>query len=259
METDGKKKYRVKISLGYKRLVMFDFDETLAQTEEVTLVREKETDRIIDHLRGQSEFDNYDINEKKHYFDFSEFLQVSRFAEPIDATVNLMKEYLADSATKVVILTARQQRSTPAIEKYLQGLGVDTEELTLYGCDGSKNKYNFLTRIIETFKPKREVIVFEDSVNNIKSLLQLEYDYPDLSFDFIQVIDPENTDEDLEEARKHRYPQGETGTEPYQRLLKRIHPAKKRRLLGLGANDYLVKGTKKVKDYKRSKSAPPGG
>ena len=51
METDGKKKYKVKISLGYKRLVMFDFDETLAQTEEVTLVREKETDRIIDHLR----------------------------------------------------------------------------------------------------------------------------------------------------------------------------------------------------------------
>ena len=52
METDGKKKYKVNISLGYKRLVMFDFDETLAQTEEVTLVREKETDRIIDHKQS---------------------------------------------------------------------------------------------------------------------------------------------------------------------------------------------------------------
>lgn len=259
METDGKKKYRVKISTGCQSLIMFDFDDTLAITEEVTLVKDRKSDRIVDHLHGQAEFDNYEINEKKHYFDFSEFLQVSRFAQPIKPTINLMKKYLADKTVKVVVLTARQQRATPAIEKYLQGIGVDTERLTLYGCDGSVNKYDYLDRIIEIFKPKKEVIVFEDSVNNIKSLLQLEYDYPDLSFDFIQVIDAENTDEDMEEAKRHRYPQGETGTEPYQRLLKKIHPAKKRRLLGLGANDYLVRGTKKVKDYKRSKSAPPSG
>ena len=101
--------------------------------------------------------------------------------------------------------------------------------------------------------------MFEDSVNNIKSLLQLEYDFPDISFDFVQVIDPENTDEDIEEARKHKYPQGETGTEPYQRMLKKIHPARKRRLLDMGANDYLVKGTKKLKGGSRSKSSPPGG
>tara|TARA_A200000159_G_C7232365_1_gene300831 strand:- start:520 stop:870 length:351 start_codon:yes stop_codon:yes gene_type:complete len=116
-----------------------------------------------------------------------------------------------------------------------------------------------MNTIIERYKIKKEVLVFEDSINNIKDLLQLEYDHPSISFDFIQVIDPENTDEDLDEARKHSYPQGETGTEPYQRLLKKIHPAKKRRLLGLGANDYLVKGTKKVNDFKRSKSSPPSG
>ena len=259
METDGKKKYSVKINPSYKRLVMFDFDDTLARTEEVTLVRDKDTDRIVDHLSGQSEFDNYKLNEKKHYLDFSEFLRVSKYADPIISTLSNMRDFLSDPNTKVIVLTARQQDAAPAIEVYLSGLGVDTARLTIYGCNGSKNKHRYMHKIIKKNKIKKEVMVFEDSINNIKDLLQLEYDYPDLSFDFIQVIDPENTDEDLEEARKHSYPQGETGTEPYQRLLKRIHPAKKRRLLGLGANDYLVKGTKKVNDFKRSKSSPPTG
>ena len=83
--------------------------------------------------------------------------------------------------------------------------------------------------------------------------------FPDLSFAYVQVIDAENSDEDLEEAKKYRYPKGEYGTEKYQRILKRIHPAMKRRLLGLGGNDYLDKGVSKVKDFKLSKSAPPGG
>ena len=259
MDKDGKKKYRVKINTGYKRLIMFDFDDTLAQTEEVTLIRDKKSNRIVHPLHGQSEFDNYELNEKKHYFDFSEFLQVSKYASPILSTLGLMKKYLKDKDTKVIILTARQQDAAPAIEAYLESLNVDTSRVTFYGCDGSRNKHRYMKSIIKHFKIANEVVVFEDSVNNIKDLLQLEYDFPDISFDFVQVIDPQNTDEDLEEVRKHKYPQGETGTEPYQRMLKRIHPAMKRRLLGLGANDYLVKGAKKVKDYKRSKSAPPGG
>ena len=67
METDGKNKYTVKINPSYERLIMFDFDDTLSRTEEVTLVRDKKTHRIVHHLSGQSEFDNYKLNEKKNY------------------------------------------------------------------------------------------------------------------------------------------------------------------------------------------------
>ena len=43
MGMDGKKKMKtIKIRSKWKKLVMFDFDDTLAQTEEVTLVRDKE-------------------------------------------------------------------------------------------------------------------------------------------------------------------------------------------------------------------------
>ncbi len=259
MGTDGKKKKRlVKISRGYNRLVMFDFDDTLAKTEESTLVKDKETGKIVNHLRGQHEFDNYKLNDKKHYFDFSEFKEVSNFAEPILPTINLMKKFVEDSSCKVIVLTARQQESAQAIKRFLFAQGIDTDKVTVYGSDGAKNKKEYLSKLIDEFGIKKGVLVFEDSLSNITDLISLEYDRPNLTFTFVQVIDSKNTDEDLEEARKFQYPKGEYGTEKYQRILKRIHPAMKRRLIGLGGNDYLDKGKKKVKDFKRSKSAPPG-
>ena len=260
MGTDGKKKRRVvKIKSSWKNLVMFDFDDTLAKTEECTLVRDKKTDRIVNHLHGQSDFDNYELNEKKHYFDFEEFKQVSDFAEPIIPTINLMKKFLNDPDTKVIILTARQQEASPEIGKFLDKHGINSKKVAVFGSNGSRNKLDYLSKLIKRFNIKESVLVFEDNLLNISDLISLEYEMPDLSFDFVQVIDSKNTEEDLEEARKFQYPKGEYGTEKYQRVLKRIHPAMKRRLIGLGGNDYLDKGKKKVKDFKRTKSAPPSG
>ena len=237
---------------------MFDFDDTLAKTEECTLVKDKQTDKIVNHLHGQYDFDNYELNEKKHYFDFDEFLTVSDFAEPIAPTMKLLRQFLEEPNCKVIILTARQQQSAPSIKKYLQKHNIDPKKVPVFGCNGSRNKAGYLSKLIRRFNVSERVLVFEDNLLNISDMISLEYKYPDLTFDFVQVIDSANTDEDLEEARKFQYPKGEYGTEKYQRILKRIHPAMKRRLIGLGGNDYLDKGKKKVKDFKRSKSAPPG-
>ena len=260
METDGKKKRsRVKISVGYNKLVMFDFDDTLAKTEECTLVRDRDTDRIVNHLHGQYDFDNYELNEKKHYFDFSEFDTVSDFAEPIAPTINLMKKFINEPKCKIIILTARQQKSATSIKRFLRKHGIDTTKISVFGSDGAGNKKEYLSKLIKRYNIKKSVLVFEDSLSNITDLISLEYALPNLTFDFVQVIDSSNTDEDLEEAKKFQYPKGEYGTEKYQRILKKVHPAMKRRLIGLGGSDYLSVGSKKVKDFKRSKSAPPGG
>jgi len=248
----------IRNSKSYQKLVMFDFDDTLASTEECTLVRSKKTNRIVDHLSGQQEYDEYELSDK-HYFDFSEFKSVSRFAEPIQSTMDIMKEFLRDPTVKVIVLTARQGEAAPSISKFLEKHGINTKQVSVYGSSGASNKAAMLQKLIDRFGIKREVLVFEDSLRNISDIIKLEYVFPDLSFAYVQVIDAKNTDEDLEEARKHEYPKGEYGTEKYQRILKRIHPAMKRRLIGLGGNDYLDKGVKKVKDFKRSKSAPPGG
>lgn len=237
---------------------MFDFDDTLAQTEEVTLVRDKETGRVVDHIHGQAEFDVYTLDEDNHYYDFSEFLTVSNYAMPINATLDLMRDFLFDKDSKVIILTARQEQARESIRRFLDKQGIDSKKVAVFGSNGSKNKKAYLTKLIKRFNISKSVLVFEDSVNNICDLLQLEYEFPDIQFDFVQVID-KDSGEDLEEAKKYQYPKGEYGTEKYQKILKKVHPAMKRRLIGLGGSDYLVKGTKKVKDFSRSKSAPPGG
>ena len=140
----------------------------------------------------------------------------------------------------------------------MAGIGVDMSDVDVYGTNGSENKPEYLREIIEKDSITDSVIVFEDTLRNIQLMLPLEYEYPDMSFEFVHVIAPVS-DAEIEEARKFSYPKGEYNTEPYQRMLKRVHPAMKRRLIGLGTNDYLVKGKRKVKDYKRSKSSPPGG
>ena len=257
MEMDGKMKV-IKIRSTWKNLIVFDFDDTLARTEEVTLVRDKETNRIIDHLHGQQEFDDYELNDKKHSFDFSEFLSVSNYAEPINATLDLMRDFMLNEDNKVIVLTARQEQSRQSIRDFLDRQGIDSERVSVFGSGGSKFKAAYLDKLIKRFNIKRTVKVFEDSLSNISDMISLEYKYPDLKFDFVQVIDP-NSGEDLDEARKYEYPKGEYATEKYQRILKRVHPTMKRRLIGLGGNDYLVKGTKKEKNFSRSKSAPPSG
>lgn len=248
----------VKIKSMWQNLVMFDFDDTLAHTKEAALVRDKKTGLIVDHLLGQQEFDDYVIDGKKHYFDFEEFYKVSDQATPISRTIELLNEFIKEEDTKVIVLTARQPKALSAISFFLEQQGVNTKLISFFGSNGSKNKKKMLFNLIERYSISGAVTVFEDSLNNIKDLIVLEYDYPGISFDFVQVIDPKKCD-DLEEAKRFSYPKGENATEPYQRLLKKIHPAMKRRLLGLGGNDYLDKGVKKSKDFKRSKSAPPGG
>ena len=248
----------IKLKSSWKRLIMFDFDDTLAKTYEATLVRDIETGRIVNHLANQEEFDEHVLNDKKHEYDFSEFNRVSNLAEPIDKTIGLLDSFLRDKDNKVIILTARQSTSRNAIRKFIEKQGIDTTRLSIFGSGGSEFKAPYLLRLIKRFNITDSVLVFEDSLMNIKRMVQSETLLPDLTFNYIQVIDPDS-DEDLEEAKKFSYPKGEYGTEPYQRILKSVHPAMKRRLIGLGSNDYLIKGTKKVKDFKRSKSAPPSG
>ena len=237
---------------------MFDFDDTLAHTTEATLVRDKKTDKIVNHLDGQEEFDNYTLDNQKHYFDFSEFYQVSSQAVPIKRTIDLLKHFQKQPDTKIIVLTARQPEALPAVRAFLQENGVGTKFISFFGSDGSRNKARYLDRLINRFSIFGTVTIFEDNLNNIKDMIVLEYEHPDISFEFVQVIDPEKC-EDLEEAKRFSYPKGEYGTEPYQRLLKKIHPTMKQRLLGLGGNDYLEKGSKKMKDFRRGKSSPPRG
>ena len=57
----------------HKTLYVFDFDDTIAETEEAVLVKDKKTNKIVDHIHSQQEADNY-ILKPNLYYDFSEFV-----------------------------------------------------------------------------------------------------------------------------------------------------------------------------------------
>ena len=249
----------IKIKSSWSKLVVFDFDKTLADTEESVLVRDDKTNRIVDHLSSQVELNNYILNSEKHYYDFSEFNSVSNSAEPIEQTIALMKRFTKEENTKVIVLTARHNDSRNAISGFLSDQGVDAGKVYVRGTSGAVLKVGHLQNLLNRFNIRESVLIFEDSVDNIKRYMALEYENPDLTFDYIQVMPKNLTDEELSETTKYKYPTGETGTEKYQRLLKKVHPAMKRRLIGLGGNTYSTSGMRKVKDFKRSKSAPPSG
>jgi len=170
-----------------------------------------------------------------------------------------MKRFTLEEETKVIVLTARHNESRHAISEFLSDQGIDTEKVYVRGTSGAKLKTGHLQNLLNRFNITESVIIFEDSVENIRRYIALEYENPDLSFDYIQVMSKNLTDEELSEVVKFKYPTGETGTEKYQRKLKKVHPAMKRRLIGLGGNNYSTSGVKKVRDFKRSKSAPPMG
>ncbi len=259
MEKDGKMKKIIKIKSNWDKLVVFDFDKTLADTEECILVRDNEFNRIVDHLSSDAELNNYILDSKNHHYDFSEFNSVSNSAEPITETIDLMKRFLLEEDTKVIVLTARQNDSAHAISKFLSQQGVPAQKVWVYGTSGANLKVGHLQNLLNRFNIEESVLIFEDSVDNIKRYIALEYENPNLAFEYIQVMPNNLTDEELSETTKHKYPTGETGTEKYQRMLKKVHPAMKRRLIGLGGNNYSTSGVKKVKDFKRSKSSPPSG
>jgi phosphoglycolate phosphatase-like HAD superfamily hydrolase len=260
MEQDGKMKTIIKIKSSWKKLVVFDFDKTLADTEEAVLIRDNGTNRIVDHLTTQTELDNYTLDAEKHYYDFTEFNTVSDLAEPIAPTIELMKRFCLEEDSKVIVLTARHNESRQAISNFLSKQGVDADKVYIRGTSGANLKSGMLHRLLNRFNITESVLIFEDSVENIRNYIRdVEYDNPDISFDYVQVMSKDLVGEELEEAKKHKYPTGEYGTEKYQRSLKRVHPAMKRRLIGLGGNNYSVKGVKKIKDFSRSKSAPPNG
>ena len=196
MEQDGKMKI-IKIKSSWKKLVVFDFDKTLADTEESVLIRDNESDRIVDHLRSQTELDSYVLNSDKHYYDFTEFSSVSRSAEPIKQTIDLMKKFISEEETKVIVLTARQNESRHAILDFLSEQDIDARQVYVLGTNGAKLKTGHLQNLLNRFNIKESVLIFEDSVENIRRYIALEYENPDLSFEYVQVMPKNLTDEEL--------------------------------------------------------------
>jgi len=163
-------------------LYLFDFDDTLAETENVVGVK------YIDHETGEvsgedslssDEFETYRQKSEEErasdVLDFSDFDNVKN-PVPIDNVVKIMKHALVDSKSFVAIITARPSNAAKEIFDFLKGhgIGISMEHINTVGDSGGKpeHKLDVAKKYVERFFPD-EVHYYDDSQKNNDAIITL--------------------------------------------------------------------------------------
>ena len=173
-------------------LTIFDVDDTLFHTfAEIKVVKDG---KIIKSLNNQ-EYNTYKLKRGESY-DFSEFRNSRKFydtSRPIGKMVSKAKAILKKVENKpkshVMILTARadfDEREVFVNTFHRYGININKAFIELSGNLGTgpsaQNKRVIVKRYIDKYKYSR-VRMFDDAVSNLKMLLDLKKEYPDVDFE----------------------------------------------------------------------------
>ena len=153
------------------RLSVFDFDETLAFSEGKIDILDQ-TGNIVDTI-SIKDHDKWEDDERiksgELKFEFSDLDVITNPTE-IVAVTDIMKDRSADSATQVMVVTARTSRTSDDIHRYLDAINVPTNDLYVKGMGDEglgRGKGGFIFSILEEFPDIRQVEFYDDSPKNI--------------------------------------------------------------------------------------------
>lgn len=174
-----------------KGLTIFDIDETMFKTKaQVHVIKDG---KVIKKLDNQ-DFNKYKLKRGED-FDFGEFTNAKIFNEtstPIAKMINKVKSIFRNavrSGSKVIIVTARPNFDNK--ELFLdtfraQGIPIDDIYVERAGNLGkgpaADNKIVIFKKYLDTGEYKR-IRLFDDAMSNLKALLSLKKEYPDVSFE----------------------------------------------------------------------------
>ena len=154
------------------RLSVFDFDETLAFTEANIDILDQEGN-LVHTTTTQEEYEKWEEDERiksgELKFDYSELDVITNPTE-IVAMTDIMKSRTDDLSTQVMVVTARTSRTSDDIHRYLNTIGVPTDDLYVKGMGDEglgRGKGGFIFSILEEFPDIREVEFYDDSPKNI--------------------------------------------------------------------------------------------
>ena len=153
------------------RLSVFDFDETLAFSEGKIDILDQ-TGNIVDTI-SIKDHDKWEDDERiksgELKFDYSELDVITNPTE-IVAVTDIMRDRTADGSTQVMVVTARTSRTSDDIHRYLDAIGVPTDDLYVKGMGDEglgRGKGGFIFSILEEFPDIRKVEFYDDSPKNI--------------------------------------------------------------------------------------------
>ena len=153
------------------RLSVFDFDETIAFSEANMDILDQEGNIV--HTISTKEYDKWENDERiksgELKFDYSELDVITNPTE-IVAVTDIMRDRTADGSTQVMVVTARTSKTSDDIHRYLDAIGVPTDDLYIKGMGDEglgRGKGGFIFSILEEFPDIKQVEFYDDSPKNI--------------------------------------------------------------------------------------------
>ena len=153
------------------KLVVMDFDDTIAKTDGKIHVVDKETKEKLFDL-DPAEYAVYDkelakmLNQDFDYSDFQKVINPKAIEWTQDILKNAIKQY---GINHVLILTARGPTAEPEIREYLIEQGIDPKiPIIALGDSDPQQKANYLIRFAMQFGFD-EIEFYDDSPKNIKA------------------------------------------------------------------------------------------
>ena len=156
-----------------KRLVAFDFDNTLAVSTARVIVKNGDN---VSYL-SPYEYANYEQRDGDQ-FDFSEFDEVNN-AVPVEKYMEKLKTAI-ENGDDVVIVTARGRRAGKHIAKFLQSQGIESgvSIRTLASGKGGSKKNYMRNKISKG--DYSSVEFYDDHPHNVEAVGELKKEFPDL-------------------------------------------------------------------------------
>jgi|TARA_B100001564_G_C20472597_1_gene593317 hypothetical protein len=150
---------------NFTKLSIFDFDETIAFSDTITNVIDKNTGESF-QATTQEELDKLGLEPDKYEFDFSPLDVVTNAVENISVT-KILRKRIANPNTSTLVLTARKKIAEDDIHRVLNSFNITTDDLYIVGLDGQNKGEYVLKQIIQKYPNIKEIEFYDDSLNNI--------------------------------------------------------------------------------------------
>lgn len=155
-----------------KKLRVFDFDDTLVQTNSNIYIKHK------DGKESKLTPGEYAIYEPKNddKFDFSDFEKVKQPQE-IKGVTRLLKNIVRVGGSEIVILTARA--AYKPIKKYLSDIGLEDIYVVALADANPQKKADWIENKIKD--GLNDIFFIDDSHKNVSAVKKLSKKYPNIS------------------------------------------------------------------------------
>ena len=186
-----------------RRLSVFDFDDTIAQTgnfadaylvgtpeEEMTGPESRKFVKRLDTEETELAKKTGTVGGTEIVLDFSDF--DSEVRGPVGENLNItriIRDRLADSSTQVMVMTARAPESEEPIQNYLNTLDppIPTDNMIIKGVAGG-NKGRWIGSYLLENPSFTEVEFYDDQDKNINNVLAAAAKMPNITFSVYKVV-----------------------------------------------------------------------